>query len=340
MAVVSSSRLAARLRAVGLSDVRDDAAIRGTHSSDASLYRVPPRVVVMPHDAEEVALALQVARAEGVPITSRGAGTSIAGNAIGPGIVLDFRRHMQQVLELDPEAGTARVQPGVVQARLQDAARPHGLRFGPDPSTSTRCTIGGMIGNNACGSRSLAYGRTSDNVLGARGVWADGSPLDTSPVDAGTAALRERLASVVASDLATVRTEFARFGRQASGYALEHLLPEKGVDLARFLVGSEGTLAVLTEATVRLVRAPAHTRLVVIGFDTMPAAADAVPTLLTQGLTACEGLDRRLVDVAPGICRAQLGRPRARRQDDGRAGNCAGRMVRTCSNTGCPRGTC
>ncbi|MFC0359187.1 FAD-binding and (Fe-S)-binding domain-containing protein [Kytococcus schroeteri] len=297
VAVVSSSRLVARLRAVGLSDVRDDAAIRGTHSSDASLYRVEPQAVVFPRHADEVTLAVQTARAEGLPLTARGAGTSIAGNAIGPGIVLDFRRHMQQVLELDPEAGTARVQPGVVQARLQDAARPHGLRFGPDPSTSTRCTIGGMIGNNACGSRSLAYGRTSDNVLGARGVWADGSPLDTSPVDAGTAALRERLASVVASDLATVRTEFARFGRQASGYALEHLLPEKGVDLARFLVGSEGTLAVLTEATVRLVRAPAHTRLVVIGFDTMPAAADAVPTLLTQGLTACEGLDRRLVDV-------------------------------------------
>ncbi|WP_462418346.1 FAD-binding and (Fe-S)-binding domain-containing protein [Kytococcus sp. Marseille-QA3725] len=289
---MSFASLSARLAEAGLTDVRDDAAIRATHSSDASIYRVPPRAVVFPRHHDEVALALETARAEGVPITARGAGTSIAGNAIGPGIVLDLSRHMDRVLDLDPEAGTARVQPGVVQARLQDAARPHGLRFGPDPSTSTRCTIGGMIGNNACGSRSLAYGRTSDNVLALEGVLADGSSLsDSGPT------LTHRLSEVVATDLATVRTEFARFGRQASGYALEHLLPENGPDLARSLVGSEGTLAVVTEATVRLVRTPPATRLVVLGFATMPEAADAVPTILQHRPTACEGLDSRIVKV-------------------------------------------
>lgn len=296
-------RLSQHLRAAGLTDVRDDPGTLGTHSSDASLYRVPPRVVVMPHDAEEVALALQVARAEGVPITSRGAGTSIAGNAIGPGIVLNFSRHMNRVLDIDPEARTATVQPGVVQARLQDAARPHGLLFGPDPSTSTRCTIGGMIGNNACGTKSLAYGRTSDNTLAVAGYLADGTELRTGPRagHAPTEGLRDRLRRLAATDLATLRTEFARFGRQASGYALEHLLPENGTDdgtdLARLLVGSEGTLAVLTEATVRLVHKPAHARLVVLGFATQYDAADAVPALLEHAPTACEGLDARLVDV-------------------------------------------
>ena len=296
-------RLSQHLRAAGLTDVRDDPGTLGTHASDASLYRVPPRVVVMPHDAGEAALALQVARAEGVPITSRGAGTSIAGNAIGPGIVLNFSRHMNRVLDIDPEARTATVQPGVVQARLQDAARPHGLLFGPDPSTSTRCTIGGMIGNNACGTKSLAYGRTSDNTLAVAGYLADGTELRTGPRagHAPTEELRDRLRRLAATDLATLRTEFARFGRQASGYALEHLLPENGTDdgadLARLLVGSEGTLAVLTEATVRLVRKPAHARLVVLGFATQYDAADAVPALLEHAPTACEGLDARLVDV-------------------------------------------
>lgn len=296
MATVSTTSLASLLRGAGLTDVRDDAATLATRSTDASLYRVPPRVVVLPRDADEVARTLEVARAEGIPLTARGAGTSIAGNAIGPGIVLDFSRHMNQVLAVDPEARTATVQPGVVQARLQDAARPHGLLFGPDPSTSTRCTIGGMIGNNACGTKSLAYGRTSDNTLEVAGFLADGTDLPAS-----ADAVRDRLARIAATDLATIRTEFARFGRQASGYALEHLLPENrtenGTDLARLMVGSEGTLAVLTQATVRLVKRPASTRLVVLGFATQYDAADAVPAILEHAPTACEGLDSRLMQV-------------------------------------------
>ncbi|SNC73520.1 FAD/FMN-containing dehydrogenase [Kytococcus aerolatus] len=292
MAVTSTTPLAEHLRGAGLNDVRADAATLATRSSDASLYRISPQVVVLPHDAEEVALTVELARQEGVPITARGAGTSIAGNAIGPGIVLDFSRHMNRVLELDAEARTARVQPGVVQARLQDAARPHGLFFGPDPSTSTRCTIGGMIGNNACGTKSLAYGRTSDNTLAVEGVLADGRLLSAAETE-----LQRELRALVSTDLATVRTQFARFGRQASGYALEHLLPENGTHLPGLLVGSEGTLAVLTEATVRLVERPASSRLVVLGFATQYDAADAVPALLEHRPTACEGLDARLVDV-------------------------------------------
>lgn len=153
------------LRSAVGGEVDDGARRRAEYSSDASNYRVPPKVVVFPRDIDDVLAVVDTARSTRTPLISRGAGTSVAGNAIGSGIVMDFSRHLSAIEDIDPVAQTARVQPGVVMARLQDAAAPHGLRFGPDPSTWTRCTIGGMIGNNACGSHSLAYGRTVDNVI-------------------------------------------------------------------------------------------------------------------------------------------------------------------------------
>ena len=160
-----SADLLAELRKRGVTDVDDSVLTRALYSSDASLYRVVPQVVGPPARTPTSCDAiLDVAQATGVPLTMRGAGTSIAGNAVGPGIVVDTVRHLNRVVSIDPEARTAVVQPGVVHADLQRAAAPHGLRFGPDPSTHTRCTIGGMIGNNACGSRALGYGRTVDNV--------------------------------------------------------------------------------------------------------------------------------------------------------------------------------
>src|SRR5699024_3930109 len=131
----------------------------------ASLYRVLPEVVVFPRHPDEIAALVAVSRSTGVPLTARGAGTSIAGNAVGAGIVIDFSRHLNQIRHIDPELGTAVVQPGVILDDLRPAAAPHGLRFGPDPSTHSRCTLGGMLGNNACGARALGYGRTADNVV-------------------------------------------------------------------------------------------------------------------------------------------------------------------------------
>jgi len=292
--VVADGDLLDGLRRAGIGDVDDSGLARALYSSDASLYRVPPRAVVRPRDADEVLAALAVCRELGVPLTMRGAGTSIAGNAVGPGVVVDTSRYFGQVVSIDAEARTAVVQPGLVQAALQAAAAPHGLRFGPDPSTHNRCTIGGMIGNNACGSRALAYGRTSDNVVALDVVTGGGTRLDLRDGTPATGVL-EDLHKLVGGSLATIRTAFGRFGRQVSGYSLEHLLPERGFDVARALVGSEGTLAVVLGATVRLVPEPAFRGLVVLGYPSMAEAADATPGLLPHRPTAVEGLDARIV---------------------------------------------
>jgi FAD/FMN-containing dehydrogenase/Fe-S oxidoreductase len=305
--------LAAALRRAGVAEV--DTAVRrlAEYSSDASNYRVVPTAVAFPRHADEVAAALGVCRHLGVPLTTRGAGTSIAGNAIGTGLVLDLSRHLDRVLAVDPEARTAVVQPGAVLDAVTAAAAPHGLRFGPDPSTHSRATIGGAIGNNACGSRALAYGRTADNVVDLDVLTGSGLRLTArsgalgapaavrSPAATGqgdpAAALLSGLDALVRDRLALIRTEFGRFRRQVSGYSLEHLLPENDGNLAKFLVGTEGTLAVVVQATVALVRAPRHTALAVLGYPDMAEAADAVPALLPHHPVALEGMNARLVDV-------------------------------------------
>ena len=285
--------LVAALRGHGIRDVDGSALRRAEYSTDASNYRVVPRAVVFPRDADEVAAAVEVARKHGVPVTARGGGTSVAGNAVGPGIVLDLSVHLNRIESVDPDARIAVVEPGVVLGSLQRAAAPHGLRFGPDPSTWSRCTVGGMIGNNACGSRALAFGRTADNVLeldlldGTGRRFTAGRDLDAVP----------GLPALVNGNLDVLRTELGRFGRQISGYSLEHLLPENGRDLAKALVGTEGTCGVVLRSTLRLVEAPDRPALVVLGYPDMPSAADAVPALLRHRPLAVEGLDVRIVET-------------------------------------------
>ncbi len=303
--MTSTADLLGELRRRGVTDVDDSALTRALYSSDASLYRVLPQAVARPQHPDELLAVLDVARTAGVPVTMRGAGTSIAGNAVGPGLVVDTLKHLNRVVSIDAETRTAVVQPGVVHADLQRAAAPYGLRFGPDPSTHTRCTIGGMIGNNACGSRALGYGRTADNVVGVRAVFGTGEELVTGGSSPGGSrgGVAGRLDELVADHLGHVRTSFGRFTRQVSGYSLEHLLPENGRAVERFLVGSEGTLAVVTEATVRLVAEEAQRLLVVLGYPSMAEAADAVPALLAAAdgrMVACEGIDARIVDLVRG----------------------------------------
>ncbi|HSN11834.1 MAG TPA: FAD-binding oxidoreductase, partial [Propionibacteriaceae bacterium] len=198
---------------------------RALYSTDASIYRIVPLAVAKPRDTAELLAVLTAAREVGVPVTGRGAGTSCAGNALGAGLVVDMGAHLKSVLSIDPEARTAVVQPGLVQETLQRAARPYGLRFGPDPSTATRCTIGGMVGNNACGPRALGYGTSASNLLDANVVTGTGEVLRLSAAS-GSATGRSLLA-LAESHRELVEREFGRFGRQVSGYSLEHLLPER-----------------------------------------------------------------------------------------------------------------
>ncbi|MDO5735718.1 MAG: FAD-binding and (Fe-S)-binding domain-containing protein [Propionibacteriaceae bacterium] len=273
-------------------DVLDDSnLVRAMYSSDASIYRIPPAVVAHPRTREELVALVRAALAVGMPITARGAGTSCAGNAVGPGLVIDVSRHLTAIHSVDPVTRTAVVDPGVVQESLQQAARPHGLRLGPDPSTSNRCTVGGMIGNNACGPRALGYGRMSDNVVALEVITGTGEILHLGADD--MPALRD----LVAGNLGIIRTQFGRFGRQVSGYSLEHLLPEKGFDLPKFFAGTEGTLGIILSATVQLVHDAPERVMVALGYTTMADAGDDISRLLPFRPTACEGLDRRIVDV-------------------------------------------
>ncbi len=265
---------------------------RAEYSSDASNYRVVPQVVVFPRTVDDVLAAAAVCRELAAPLTVRGGGTSIAGNAVGPGVVLDLSRHLDQVIAVDPDARTATVQPGVVLDRLQRAARPHGLRFGPDPSTHSRCTIGGMIGNNSCGAHAMAYGTTAANVLSLDVL--DGTGRRLHAAEGGEV---PGLDAFVAGRLEPLAGEFGRFRRQVSGYSLEHLLPSRNGQLARALTGSEGTCCIVLGATVALVPVPAATALCVLGYPDMPAAADDAPAVTGPAVLALEGIDARLVEV-------------------------------------------
>ncbi|QKV70232.1 FAD-binding oxidoreductase [Streptomyces harbinensis] len=291
-----TTELAAALRAVMRGEVEFDAAARALTTMDASNYRRVPVGVVAPYDADDVAAALAVCRAHGVPVVARGGGTSIAGQATGVGVVLDFTRHMNRVLALDADARTAVVQPGVVCDTLRDAAAPHGLTFGPDPSTHSRCTIGGMIGNNSCGSHSVAWGTTADNVHALDALTYRGDRLLLGRGGHQLpAALRTAADDLVRRELALLRTGFPELPRRISGYALDDLLPERGRDWARAFTGSEGTLAVLTEATVRLVESPPARVLAVLGYPDESAAAEAAPGLLPYRPLTVEGMAGDLV---------------------------------------------
>ena len=295
----SKDRLDALVDELGPDNCLDTSTLtRALYSSDASVYRIVPSVVAMPHTEAELIAVVRAALKVGLPITGRGAGTSCAGNAIGTGVVIDMRRHLHGIISIDPDAATATVQPGVVQETLQKAAAPHGLRFGPDPSTSNRCTIGGMIGNNACGPRALGYGRSADNTVSLEVVTGTGELLELGAAGrVGTPAPLQRLNSLVDANLAPIRTECGRFTRQVSGYSLEHLLPENGRDVAKFFSGSEGTLGIITRATVHLVADAPYKTMVALGYPSMPQAGAATMSILGFGPTAIEGMDRRLADL-------------------------------------------
>lgn len=280
-------------------EVCADSGTRAAYASDASNHRIVPSCVVFPRNVGDIASTVRLCAENGVPITSRGAGTNIAGNAIGPGVVLDYSRYFNAITSIDPDTRTAVVEPGVVLDRLQEAASPFGLRFGPDPSSHNRCTVGGMIGTNACGSHSVAWGTTADSVIDLDIMLADGTPasIGESPGPAmPLTALRDK-------HLASIRQDLGRFPRQISGYGLQYLLPERGFDVAKAFTGTEGTCGIITSATVGLVEPPTRKALVVAGFADDIAAAAAAPAMTALGPLTVEGIDDNLVhayDTRPG----------------------------------------
>ncbi|MFE6666683.1 FAD-binding and (Fe-S)-binding domain-containing protein [Streptomyces sp. NPDC057697] len=295
------TELASALRSAIRGEVEFGSTARALTTMDASNYRRVPLGTVAPRDADDVAAALAVCRAHGVPVVPRGGGTSIAGQATGTGVVLDLTRHLNGILALDPGSRTAVVQPGVILDELRTAAAPHGLTFGPDPSTHGRCTLGGMIGNNSCGAHSVAWGTTADNTRALTVTRYGGDTLRL-----GRGAVPEALTGLpelIGGHLAALRTGFPELPRRISGYALDALLPERGTDLARAFCGSEGTLGVVTEATVRLVEAPAARALAVLGHADEAAAAEAAPGLLPYRPLTVEGMAADLVREAAGLPR-------------------------------------
>ncbi len=301
--------LAAALQGVVSGGARFDSYTRHLYSRDASMYAIEPLGVVFPRDAAEVAAVVSTAAAFGVPVLPRGAGTSLAGQTVGRAIVMDFSRHMSRILGLDAEARLARVQPGVVQEQLNRAAAAHGLMFGPDTSTSNRATLGGMIGNNSAGSHSVRYGSTVDHVLALDVVLSDASTAALGPLSAAELAgraARPALEGAICRELPllaerhaeAIATGFPKFWRQSGGYRLDRLAGRGGFDLARFVVGSEGTLVTVVEATVALVPAPRHRVMAVGHFTSSQAAIDAVEDALACQPAAVELLDRAILDLS------------------------------------------
>ncbi|HEV2780055.1 MAG TPA: FAD-linked oxidase C-terminal domain-containing protein [Actinophytocola sp.] len=298
-----------RLRRDLSGEVAFDDYTRHLFARDASMYAITPVGVVFPRDADDVVAAVAAAGEHGVPIIPRGAGTSLAGQTVGAGLVIDMSRHMHRILELDPEARTARVEPGVVQDELNRAAAGHGLMFGPDTSTSNRATLGGMIGNNSAGSGSVRYGMTIDHVRALDVVLSDASTATFAPVDddelrrraaADTreGALYRELPRIVSANRDAIETGFPPFWRRAGGYRLDRLAGAKPFDLATFVVGAEGTLVVTTSAEVGLVDRPKRTVIAVGHFSSTQAAIAATEHALACDPAAVELMDRTILDLS------------------------------------------
>ncbi|HWD78206.1 MAG TPA: FAD-linked oxidase C-terminal domain-containing protein [Kribbella sp.] len=307
-------RLLGTLRHELRGTVGDDRGTRALYAADGSNYRAVPDLVVVPADADDLAAAVALTAAAGAPVVVRGGGTSMAGNAIGSvrtgGVVIDASRHVNRILDIDPIARTAVVEPGVVLTDLLAAAKPHGLAFGADPSSASRATLGGMIANNACGAHSVAWGTTADNLQSLDLIVANGTRLTVdSTADRAVAAARpgfegelhRALQAFAERHELLIRRRFGQFTRQISGYALHRLLD--GYNVAGLLSGSEGGLAATLRATVRLVELPKARVLCVLGFADSISSADCVPVVLRHRPLTMESINDELVDRLPAEVR-------------------------------------
>jgi FAD/FMN-containing dehydrogenase/Fe-S oxidoreductase len=332
MSIAAKTSFASELKAAVRGEVLADDASRGLYATDASHYQQTPRLIVVPLDEADVVTALKLAHAHGVPTVPRGAATALSGQTFGTGMVLDFSKHLNQILEVNDQAGWARVQPGVVRDHLNAHVQPLGLHFAPDPATSSRATVGGMVGNNSAGTRSIVHGKTIDHVLSCRVALADGTVIDCAPVDDDTwqrraagedvgsdreAELYRGVRDLVRQYQDDIEQRFPKVMRRVSGYNLDEFVDGAGYtgpigpraeqlaagahrpwSLGHLIVGSEGTLGVLLEVKVRLVPLPKATAVCVVHFDDDLASLAAVPAINQHGPSAVELLDRSVLREA------------------------------------------
>jgi FAD/FMN-containing dehydrogenase/Fe-S oxidoreductase len=290
-------------------EVRFDALSRMLYSTDASIYQIEPIGVVIPRHADDVVATVEVARQHGVPVLPRGGGTGLAGQTVGKAIIIDMSNSMHQVLELNTEEHWAWVQPGVVQDQFNTYLRPHGFLFGPDTSTSSRATIGGMIGNNSAGARSILYGKTIDHVLEVQVVLSDGSTAHLQPLAKGLfeqklrgqtleAQIYREVRRIAQDNREAILERYPKILRRVSGYNLDEFIGDDPCNLAKMLVGSEGTLAVVTAAKMRIMPSPKATSVLAVHFDDMIAAVEATNAILPFEPSAVEMIDRQIVEAA------------------------------------------
>lgn len=303
------------------------------YSTDASLYQIQPCGVLLPKSAQDVQAAVQWAAEHRISLVPRGGGTSLSGQSVGPGLVIDFSKYMNRILDIDPKNRTVRIQPGVVLDQLNTALKPHQLIFGPDVSTSSRANLGGMIGNNSAGARSIHNGKTVDHVIELNVVLADGTPVTLGPTnpeqakqktagDSLEAGLYREIPRIVAENQAEILARFPKVLRRVSGYNLDEFIPatrqwypppanvamlrkverqrygESPFNLARLVTGAEGTLAVVTEALVHAVPLPPHRGVLVLHFESLAEACAALDTVLSCGPSAVEFFDKLIIELA------------------------------------------
>ncbi|WKS55611.1 FAD-binding and (Fe-S)-binding domain-containing protein [Corynebacterium accolens] len=282
---------------VAKTGLRTDMMTRAAYSSDASIFRRVPAAILEPKTVSDIRDGLEIAKARQWKVVGRGGGTSVAGNAIGEGLIIDTSRYFNRIIEIDAESRTAIVEPGVVADALRDAAAPYGLTYGPDPSTHSRCTIGGMVANNACGSHSVAYGTAADSVVDVTLMLSDGREVTFSEGGCDDPDIDQRLHELVDQNADLIDNELGRFPRQVSGYGLHYLLASNGFNTAKMVAGTEGTIGIITRLTVKLVSVPKHKALAVLAFDSVFEAAAAAAELRKPGVFTIEGMGGDLLNA-------------------------------------------
>ncbi len=289
-------------------EVRFDKYSRVLYSTDASIYQIEPIGVVIPRNKEDVIATIEVASENGVPVLPRGGGTSLSGQTVGHAVVMDFSKYMNRVLEISPEESWVRTQPGITLDGLNAHLKPHGLQFAPDPTTSSRGNVGGALGNNSCGAHSILFGKTVDNVVDVEAVLSNGDTATFGPIKGEVldtklsgntleASIYRLLLEIAELNRDEIDRKFPKIQRRVSGYNLDELLKEGDVNLAKLLVGSEGTLAAITEARLKLVPLPKMTALAIVHFNDIIESMEATVEVLHEEPSAMEMVDKLILDM-------------------------------------------